>query len=147
MKGFKNCNVYVYKKGIINCSLGFESGIIKYLGDDQNMITEPIEIPENAVILPGFIDQHVHGAAGSDAMDGTKEALKTIANSLATEGTTSFLATTLAGKGTTLYSFIQNLSIRVYTITRRYSLLYSIITYIFNFEKRKRQIFETFFVK
>ena len=95
MKGFRNCNVYVYNKGIVNCSLGFEDGIIKYIGDDQNMITEPIEIAKNAVILPGFIDQHVHGAAGSDAMDGTKEALKTIANSLATEGTTSFLATTM----------------------------------------------------
>ena len=95
MNGFRNCNVYVYKKGIINCSLGFENGIIKYIGDDYNMITEPIDIPETAIILPGFIDQHVHGAAGSDAMDGSKEALKAIALSLATEGTTSFLATTM----------------------------------------------------
>ena len=48
MKGFRNCNVYVYNKGIVNCSLGFEDGIIKYIGDDQNMITEPIEIAKNA---------------------------------------------------------------------------------------------------
>ena len=47
------------------------------------------------MIVPGFIDEHVHGAAGSDAMDGTKEDLTKIANALASEGTTSFLATTM----------------------------------------------------
>ena len=29
----------------------------------------------NAVVVPGFIDEHIHGAAGCDAMDGSIEAL------------------------------------------------------------------------
>ena len=37
----------------------------------------------------------IHGAGGADAMDGTREALKTIAETVAGEGTTSFLATTM----------------------------------------------------
>ena len=52
-------------------------------------------MPENAIVLPGFIDQHIHGSGTADAMDGTVEALATIADSIACEGTTAFLATTM----------------------------------------------------
>ena len=47
------------------------------------------------MVLPGFIDQHIHGSATADAMDGTLDALETIANSIACEGTTAYLATTM----------------------------------------------------
>jgi len=46
-------------------------------------------------ILPGFIDIHIHGADGADFMDGTIEATSKIARYLPSEGTTSFLATTI----------------------------------------------------
>ncbi len=46
-------------------------------------------------VVPGFIDVHIHGSNGADAMDGTAEALKTISSYVATKGTTKFLATTL----------------------------------------------------
>ena len=46
-------------------------------------------------MLPAFIDTHVHGAGGADAMDGSREALSVIAETLAKEGTASFLATTM----------------------------------------------------
>ena len=59
------------------------------------MITEEITVKDDQVIVAGFIDQHVHGAGGADAMDGTTQALSTIANALASEGTTGFLATTM----------------------------------------------------
>ena len=47
------------------------------------------------IIVPGFIDVHIHGAAGFDVMDGTSEALNGLAHALPREGTTSFLATTM----------------------------------------------------
>ncbi|WP_137788547.1 N-acetylglucosamine-6-phosphate deacetylase [Bacillus sp. E(2018)] len=53
------------------------------------------DLPEDSIILPGMIDIHIHGAAGADFMDGTQEALETIAKHLPAEGTTSFLATTM----------------------------------------------------
>lgn len=95
MKGFVNANVYIYGKGIIKTNVAFENDVIKYIGEDQKFITEIIPTPQDAVILPGFIDQHIHGAAGADAMDGTVDALSTIAGAVAKEGTTSFLATTM----------------------------------------------------
>lgn len=46
-------------------------------------------------LVPGFIDLHVHGAAGFDVMDGTPEALTNISHALIKEGVTGFLATTM----------------------------------------------------
>lgn len=45
---------------------------------------------------PGFVDVHIHGAAGRDAMEATPEALAAIASCLARHGTTSFVATTVS---------------------------------------------------
>ena len=95
MKGFINTKVYVENQGIITTNLGIENGKIAYIGDDKTVITEPFETAENQIILPGFIDEHIHGAGGADAMDGSCSALSTIANSIASEGTTCFLATTM----------------------------------------------------
>lgn len=46
------------------------------------------------IILPGFIDLHVHGGAGADVMDGG-DAVNTLARLHARHGTTSLLATTV----------------------------------------------------
>ena len=75
--------------------VAIENGKIVYIGNDSDKITQVIEIPTHAVLLPGFIDQHVHGAGGADAMDANENALLTIANALCSEGTTGFLATTM----------------------------------------------------
>jgi len=45
-------------------------------------------------IVPGFIDIHIHGGAGSDFMDGTVADFETICQFHAGGGTTSLLATT-----------------------------------------------------
>ena len=95
MKGFKNARVYITGKGIITANIGIENGKIVYIGDDESKITNPLPYEKNQVVLPGFIDEHIHGAAGSDAMDGTEKDLTNIAAAIASEGTTSFLATTM----------------------------------------------------
>ena len=95
MKGFINAKVYVEGKGIITACVGVKDGKIEYIGNDASLITEPYEYSLGQVVVPGFIDEHIHGAAGADAMDGTKDALSKIANAIASEGTTSFLATTM----------------------------------------------------
>ncbi len=95
MKGFKNVKAYVEDKGIVTVSIGIENGKIAYIGEDDSKITEVLPFTDGQVVLPGFIDEHIHGAMGADAMDGTVEALSTIANAVASEGTTGFLATTM----------------------------------------------------
>lgn len=46
------------------------------------------------MLLPGFIDLHVHGAMGHEVMDASPEGLKEMARFYASHGVTSFLATT-----------------------------------------------------
>ena len=50
----------------------------------------------DGLILPGFIDVHLHGGGGGEVMDATPEALATVARCHARHGTTGFLATTLS---------------------------------------------------
>jgi len=95
MKGFINAKVYVENQGIISTNVAIKDGVIAYIGNDSSKITQPLPYSNDCVIVPGFIDQHIHGAAGADAMDGTVDALSTIANAVASEGTTGFLATTM----------------------------------------------------
>ena len=90
INGFTNCQILT-EEGLKKTSLKIEEGKIASIGDFQ----DGLELNEKYIVLPGFIDQHVHGAAGSDAMDGTIEDLSKIANALASEGTVGFLATTM----------------------------------------------------
>lgn len=93
MKAFKNALVYVEGEGLKKCNVLFDEKIRSIGSDDA--AAEEIVLPEDAVVVPGFIDQHIHGAGGSDAMDGTEEDLKIISETVAKEGTTGFLATTM----------------------------------------------------
>ena len=47
------------------------------------------------LVLPGFVDVHVHGGGGADFMQGTIEAVRQVARTHSRFGTTSLLATTL----------------------------------------------------
>ncbi len=69
---------------------------------------EKIDIPVNQCVVPGFIDVHIHGAAGADTMDASIEALETIAKALPAEGTTSFLATTITQKHENIENALRN---------------------------------------
>lgn len=94
MKGFKNALVYVDGSGIIRTDLSIDNdGLIAKIG---KLSEEGLKkIPDDVIVFPSFIDEHIHGAGGRDVMDGTVEALKTISDTLIKEGTTGFLATTM----------------------------------------------------
>ncbi len=94
MKCFKNATVYVEGKGLKQCAVSFEETILK-IDKKELKGAEEIRLPKDAIVLPGFVDQHVHGAGGADGMDGSVKDISTIANTLAQEGTTSFLVTTM----------------------------------------------------
>jgi N-acetylglucosamine-6-phosphate deacetylase len=73
-------------------------GVIEAIGprDDLMVPQGAQEIQASGKIaVPGFIDVHIHGAGGHDVMEGTEEALSTVARTLAAHGTTSFVATTV----------------------------------------------------
>lgn len=50
---------------------------------------------QGKIILPGFVDIHIHGGNGGDTSDGTVEALDKISTYLAKKGVTSFCPTTM----------------------------------------------------
>ena len=67
----------------------------------KNMLPATIyEYSEDHYLIPGLIDLHIHGAAGHDVMDGSAECLSGISQSLAAEGVTGFLATTMTANHT-----------------------------------------------
>lgn len=60
------------------------------------------------ILLPGFIDLHIHGAGGADVMD-AGASVETIGKTIASYGTTSFLATTMTAPKEQLLAAFQAL--------------------------------------
>lgn len=99
MKHFKNVKVYAEGKGIISADLIYDTRIER-IAEPYATVScvdplETAELPSDCLVVPAFIDEHIHGANGSDVMDGTKDALVNISNALGKEGTARFLATTM----------------------------------------------------
>jgi N-acetylglucosamine-6-phosphate deacetylase len=60
-------------------------------------------------IVPGLIDIHIHGANGSDTMDGSPQAIHNMACFIAQNGVTSFLPTTVSASSHDTDTVIKNL--------------------------------------
>ena len=58
------------------------------------------------LIVPGFIDMHIHGGDGADFMDGNAEANETILRFHARHGTTALAATTLSASVRDLHAAV-----------------------------------------
>jgi len=85
MKIFKLNEMVDYKN-----DLRVDNGLISWESGSE------IEInPETAYIVPGFIDQHIHGTDDFDVMDATIESIQGISLNLLKEGTTSWFPTTM----------------------------------------------------
>ena len=85
-------------KEITDAGILIREGVIEALGPRSSMslpagATE-IRAPDLTAV-PGFIDIHIHGAGGRDAMEATSEALGALTRKVAEFGTTSVLATTV----------------------------------------------------
>ncbi|HNZ78261.1 MAG TPA: N-acetylglucosamine-6-phosphate deacetylase [Bacilli bacterium] len=91
MKGFKNANIYIEGKGIVKSSLVIENGKIASFDETKDLMT----LREDLIVVPGFIDKHIHGANHSDAMYPSLEDIKNISKTIAREGVTSYMPTTM----------------------------------------------------
>ncbi len=110
MKYFENVPVFLHGTGIVKSDLCFDRRIAGFAAEGERIV-----LPENAVVLPGFVDEHIHGAGGADAMDGTPEALSVISRTLVKEGTTSFLATTMTQSPENILKALS--AVKVFTLT------------------------------
>ena len=105
--GFGKSNIYVYGKGIVNTSLLVENGKISMIGNISN--DDLVQLPENLIVIPGFVDKHIHGANHSDFMNPTREDLVNITSAIAHEGTTSCLATTMTQSMEAIKAAVKNI--------------------------------------
>lgn len=77
-----------------------EIGIINEDGKDMN----------GKIILPGFVDIHIHGGNGGDASDNSVDSLEKISTYLAKRGVTSFCPTTMTLPINTLCDIAKTIS-------------------------------------
>lgn len=83
-------------EGWVRGRIEFSSRVVTVQGE-----LVPGPFGQEDIILPGFIDLHVHGGGGADVMDGG-DAIDAIARLHARHGTTSLLATTVTASRTDL---------------------------------------------
>lgn len=95
-----NCTIISPGFEILNGTIVIKGGTIHSVHMQDANIEKPQK--QDHVIdasclraVPGFIDIHCHGAAGADVMDGSLEAIETIAKAKLNDGVTSFCPTTL----------------------------------------------------
>jgi len=73
-----------------------DDGLIAEVGLKRAFTARSADIDAaSLLVLPGFVDVHVHGGGGADFMHGTAEAVRRVARTHARFGTTALLATTL----------------------------------------------------
>jgi N-acetylglucosamine-6-phosphate deacetylase len=89
------CTPLQYIRGPV---LLIDNGIITAMGPSDAVTVPPstqVSSFAEEILVPGFIDMHIHGAAGHDVMEATPEALNAIERFLAAHGVTSYCPTTI----------------------------------------------------
>lgn len=93
----------VLKDSIIeNGYISISDGVITEINRDDYKGNDDVVDAHHKVVMPGFIDVHIHGSSGIDFMDANEDDYITIANALYKEGVTTFLATTLTSDNESL---------------------------------------------
>src|SRR5260221_11476750 len=91
---FKNGRL-IFPNGVRDgLDLVVENGLITAIRGASPAMGEQIVDLQGNYLTPGFVDLHVHGAMGRDAMQASAKAFRTICDYHASGGTTSLLLTT-----------------------------------------------------
>ena len=77
---------------------------------DGSRLDGPFLDGSDCILLPGFIDVHIHGSAGGDMMDATPESLATISQFLVKHGVTGFYATTVSASHAETLAAVTNVA-------------------------------------
>lgn len=91
----KNAKIVLFNEVLENASIKVSDGKIEQIGNVNDIKEEEIIDLKGNILMPGFIDLHIHGSMNIDFMDAKAEDYKIISNSLYKEGVTTYLATTL----------------------------------------------------
>lgn len=97
----KGGKIILENEVIENKVLVFTNKIVDILNEEEfekmslNESIDEIIDAHGKYVSPGFIDIHIHGSGGKDAMDGELADLKIISEAIAKNGVTAFLPTTM----------------------------------------------------
>lgn len=82
---------------LVQGDIEIEDGKILRVGKDMPRKEEDLAVDcaGSYTVVPGFVDVHIHGCAGADTCDATREALEAMAAFLLAHGVTSFCPTTM----------------------------------------------------
>ncbi len=105
---YNNLKLVLEDSVIENAFIEINDGIIKDFGKN-NLNLKGIDM-QGLIVMPGFIDGHVHGALGCDFMDKSNESFNKILSYLPSEGVTSVLATTMTDIVDNLKSVVEFIS-------------------------------------
>jgi len=94
MKGLIG-NILLENDNLVKVRIDIDKGKIVNINRDFTNTKNHLFIDEDKIIVSGFIDVHVHGANNSDVMYATYDDLMNISLTLAKEGVSSYLATTM----------------------------------------------------
>lgn len=89
-----------------------ERGIIRSVGPAEEVLRQappgtPVVEAGDGFLAPGYIDLHVHGGAGADYMDGTREAFATVLRCHVRHGTTRIVPTTTVARHEQILEVLQ----------------------------------------
>ena len=70
-----------------------DDGVITHVGGNLSDAGADVIDARGTLVVPGFIDVHIHGAAGAMCESGDPDQIETISRTLVRYGTTGFLAT------------------------------------------------------
>lgn len=106
----RNVTIVNAEKRQSNQDIYIEDGKIVEIGSAVSREAAKEIDGTNQYVFPGFIDMHIHGSANVDTMDATQEAMHTMAKSLAKEGVTGFLATTMTQSIESIEAALKNIA-------------------------------------
>ena len=97
-----NVKIITHKEIIENADIEFLNGVIKSINHKPGK--------GKKTLIPGFIDTHIHGFGGHDAMDGV-ESIKEIIKAVSQNGTTSYFPTVMTASWDKIIESIKNIVI------------------------------------
>jgi N-acetylglucosamine-6-phosphate deacetylase len=108
IEGFRNSNIYIEGYKIKKESLKVDKGQISDFGSvsANNLLT----LPDNLILIPGLIDEHIHGSDGFDTQDANRESLHAIAQGVLKDGVTAFCPTTMTMSEEEIISALKNIN-------------------------------------
>lgn len=106
---FINVNLLNEDFKFVKADIEIENGRIKQICDKIAFTADETVVDcEGYRMIPGFVDVHIHGCAGTDTMDATRESMENMTKYLITKGVTSFCPTTMTAPKEDIIAAVKN---------------------------------------